>query len=104
MSHPTVKEIEGWKYWLEHVFMPLNRRMLETLLSNTDLIEGDQIPECLLSFCAHVNGYEVVLARWAEGDETELTSVIDHPGDSLHEHIAGMYRQLKRSQVDLLGT
>ena len=95
-------ELDAWKYWLKHVFMPINRKMVEVLMANTDLIEGDDIPNSLLLFCAHVNGYEVTLARWAEDDFSRLTSVIDHPGDELHVHIAETYRRLKQKQRDLL--
>src|SRR5215471_10282101 len=28
-----------WKYWISHVFMPINRRMLDIILQHTDLID-----------------------------------------------------------------
>jgi hypothetical protein len=34
------------------------------------LIE-DEMPECLLKFCAHKAGYDVLIERWKQGDYRE---------------------------------
>jgi len=91
-----------WKYWISHVFMPINRRMLDIILQHTDLIDGIRMPQCFTQFCAHVNGYEVTLARWQDGDDSILGSIIDYPGDSLADYIEGKYEQLKQRQSTLL--
>ena len=91
-----------WKYWVSHVFVPMNRRMLDTILLHTDLIDGIRMPECFTQFCAHVNGYEVTLARWQDGDDSVLGSVNDYPGDSLAAYLEFKYEELKRRQLALL--
>jgi hypothetical protein len=100
---PTEEEVHAWKYWLKHVFMPMNRRIFDAILAKTDLIEGDGIPQVLVDLCAHVTGYEVTLARWEDGDYSSLVSVIDYPGSVFDEYIKMMYRELKMRQTALLG-
>jgi hypothetical protein len=96
------EEVAAWKYWITYVFMPLNRKMFEVILDKTHLIEGEELPACLVDFCAHVNGYEVTLARWEAEDYSVLGSLIDHPGSELHDYLSGMYRMLKQKQGELL--
>ena len=100
---PTDEEVHAWKYWLKHVFMPMNRRIFDTILAKADLIEGDEMPQVFVDFCAHVTGYEVTLAQWEDGDYSRLVSVINHPGPAFHDHIEMMYRKLKMHQTALLG-
>ena len=84
-------EVRAWQYWLKHVFMPINRTMFDTILAKTDLIEGDEMPQSFVDFCAHVNGYEVTLAQWADDDYSNLGSVINHPGSALEVHVEATY-------------
>jgi hypothetical protein len=99
---PREDEVEAWKYWLKCVFMPINRRMFDAILTKTDLIEGPEMPQCFVDFCAHVTGYEVTLARWEDGDYSSLTSVINHPR-SIDDYIKMKYHDLKMRQIALLG-
>jgi hypothetical protein len=96
-------EIRAWQYWLKHVFMPINRRMFDIILAKTDLIEGDEMPQSFVDFCAHVSGYEVTLAQWADDDYSNLGSVINHPGSALEVHVEATYKELKLRQRALLG-
>ena len=77
---PDEEDLHAWKYWLKYVFMPINRRMFDAILAKTDLIEGDEMPQCFVDFCAHVTGYEVTLAQWEDDDYSSIGSVINHPG------------------------
>jgi hypothetical protein len=99
-SDPELVEI--WTYWLRHVFMPINRKILDALLSKADLIDDMEMPICLIDFCAHVTGYEVTLARWEDDDFSSLGSIINHPGPPFHEYIGRKYQELKLRQISLL--
>jgi hypothetical protein len=101
---PSEDDVRAWKYWLPHVFMPLNRRMFDVILARTDLIDGEEMPQCFIDFCAHVTGYEVTMAQWADGDYSTLASVINHPGSSFHRHVEMKYKELKKRQMTLLET
>lgn len=99
---PGDEIVRAWKYWLKHVFMPINRKMFNIILEKTDLIDGEEMPDCFIRFCAHVTGYEVTLARWEDGDYSDLTSVINHPGAEFHDYIETVYKALKMRQTALL--
>lgn len=62
----TTEQAATWRLWMSTVFMPLNRRMVETVVSHADLLREDTIPEPLKELCAHVACYEPIVARWQE--------------------------------------
>ena len=76
----STKRVAAWESWIRLVFMPANRAMVDLITSQTHLIDDDTMPECLVHFLAHASGYEVVLGQWSNGDYSQLTSLIDHPG------------------------
>ena len=57
------------------------------------------MPECLLTFCAHKAGYDVLIERWRQGDHREHLSVVRHPGDELHDYLQVSFTRLKREQA-----
>ena len=94
--------VREWTYWLRNVFMPINRKMLDALLSKADLIDDIEMPQCLIDFCAHVTGYEVTLAKWEDKDFSVVGSIINHPGSSFQDYVEGKYKELKVRQASLL--
>jgi hypothetical protein len=98
----TEEEIKTWVSWMQTVFMPINRRVYETIVVNGHLLVEEEVPDVLLRFCAHVSGYEPVVDAWSKGDYSRLTSLINHPGPEFYEHIRDRYAGLKRRQVELL--
>jgi hypothetical protein len=97
------EELAAWRLWMKTVFMPSNRRIYELVLSKADLLLGNQMPQDLLTFFAHVLAYEVVLTRWDQGDFTEHASIIDFP-EFLDGYIKHSYSILKQEQSRLLGS
>ena len=57
------------------------------------------MPECLLQFCAHKAGYDVLMERWKQHDYAEHLSVVRHPGDELHDYLQESFTRLKREQA-----
>jgi hypothetical protein len=43
----TATAAETWRLWMTHVFMPLNRRMVEIVVNHADLLIEKNIPQCL---------------------------------------------------------
>ena len=80
--------------------MPLNRRMVEAIVSNADLLDGE-MPSEFLELVAHVTAYEVVLARWETNDFSEHVSVINFPR-ALQSRVETSYKQLRQRQRRLL--
>jgi hypothetical protein len=101
-ASPTDAYIRAWRYWVLNAFMPINRKMFDIILAKTDLIQGEEMPVSFIDFCAHVAGYEVTLAQWADNDYSNLASVINYPSQALRDDIDETYRALKRRQRLLL--
>ncbi|MGW9373792.1 hypothetical protein ACWGVR_27725 [Streptomyces xanthophaeus] len=107
-SPPTPEQAATWRLWMSTVFMPVNRRMVETIASHADLLREDTIPEPLQELCAHVACYEPVIARWQE-DGFDSVQVDDHvslagnfPRAGLDAYLRSSFEALKLEQARLL--
>jgi hypothetical protein len=100
---PTAEEAAEWRLWMTSVFMPLNERMQVTIIEHADLLDEPEMPNCLLSLCAHVAAYQSVLKRWAQGDYSRNWSVINFPREELLLYTAQTFLRLKAVQAALLG-
>lgn len=69
------------------------------IINRAHLLIEDEMPECLLRFCAHKAGYDVLIERWKQGDYREHLSVVRHPGDELHDYLQQSFTTLKREQA-----
>src|SRR5262249_16273891 len=99
----TEADREVWVRWMETVFMPANRQIYELVVTKAHLLVlGDDMPQCLLDFCAHVAGYEVVLKQWEQGDYSTLLSPIEYPTRALFEHVRTSFTALRMQQSELL--
>ena len=104
----TAEQAETWRLWMSTVFMPLNRQMVETVVSHADLLREDTIPECLKELCAHVACYEPVLARWREDGfastafEGHVSIAGDFPRAALEAYVQSSFESLKREQAHLI--
>ena len=95
-------EFREWRLWMTFVLMPLNLRCEEILFKNAYLLREETVPDCILRFITHVEGFKPVMQKWAEIDYKEEESVADFPVDLL-EYVRSGYQQLKREQLALIG-
>lgn len=100
---PTEEELAEWRLWVTTVFLPNIRAMVDLVTQHADLLNEPEMPPLLLRLCAHVSGYEITAARWAQSSYARHLSVVPF----LSEEIAAYARQgftgLKREQARLLG-
>ena len=104
---PTYRDIIAWRRWVTHALMPLNRRMVDVIVTHSDLLREQELPKCLLDLCAHVAGYEPVIARWADPNFDSLAaedhlSPIAFPGEDLKPYVAESFAALRREQAELI--
>jgi hypothetical protein len=99
---PTDEEAATWRLWMREVFMPLNRRIAEVIHSKADLLEEEEMPQCLLDVCAHVASYEPVLKRWDDGDVEQHTALNLFPRRDLTAYAEQSFHRLKTEQSRLL--
>lgn len=95
-------ELERWRMWVIHSAHPRAIRAYEVICEKAHLLIDDDMPGCLLEFCAHKAGYDVLIQRWEQGDHQEHLSLVRHPGDALYDYVATSFAELKRQQGELL--
>ncbi|MEU9992976.1 hypothetical protein AB0E10_40650 [Streptomyces sp. NPDC048045] len=100
---PTEQELAEWRTWASTVFIPNIQAMRDVVVTKADLLIEEEMPQALLQLCAHVSGYEITAARWAQGNYGEHLSLISFPGRELREYIRDRFAQLKSEQAQLLG-
>jgi hypothetical protein len=98
---PTPDELDAWRQWTTVVFMPTNRAIVEIILKNTHLIEGDEFPESFSAMISHVKPYEIILTKWEKGDFSEYHAYSNYP-DEIDEYVTDTFRLLKSRQSELL--
>jgi len=96
------EELERWRMWVIHSAHPRATRAYKVICAKAHLLIDDDMPECLLEFCAHKAGYDVLIQRWQQGDYREHLSLVRHPGDALYDYVATAFADLKRQQGELL--
>ncbi len=99
---PTTEEAEAWRIYISEIDMPRYLHMERVILENSDLIEGDDIPQILLDLSVHIAGYKEVLFRWEQKDFSQNTSYYNYPNE-IREYAVKHYQALKLKQLQLLG-
>ncbi|MGW4751198.1 hypothetical protein [Streptomyces chartreusis] len=100
---PTEQELAEWRTWATTVFIPNIQAMRDVVVTKADLLIEEEMPQSLLQLCAHVSGYEITAARWAQGNYEEHLSLISFPGRELREYVRDRFARLKSEQARLLG-
>lgn len=100
---PTEEELAEWRLWVTTVFLPNIRTMRDLVVTHADLLRESGMPPILLKLCAHVSGYEITAARWAQGRFEQHLSVVPFPSQELSDYAREGFGALKAAQAQLLG-
>ncbi|MGW7008358.1 hypothetical protein ACWGCW_37610 [Streptomyces sp. NPDC054933] len=100
---PTDEELSEWRLWVTTVFLPNIRAMRDIVVTKADLLVESQMPKVLLDLSAHVSGYEITAAKWANRDYTEHLSGVTFPAEELASYARESFTRLKSEQASLLG-
>lgn len=95
-------ELSVWRLWMKTVFLPINFKIYDLVLSKSDLLIESDMPNCLVIICAHVTSYKVVLERWEQADFSEHTALIPFPKD-FRDYVKVSFEKLKSKQAKILG-
>jgi hypothetical protein len=95
---PTEEEAAEFRRWMIHVLMPLNRRLMELIVTKADLLEENEMPDVLLHVAAHVSSYEAVLNAWESSDYKHLWAVLPFPGADFRQYTSESYVRLRRAR------
>ncbi|MGX1274436.1 hypothetical protein [Streptomyces phaeoluteigriseus] len=100
---PTPEELSEWRLWVTTVFLPNIQAMRDLVIDHADLLNEPEMPPLLLQLCAHVSGYEITAARWAQGNHDQHLSVVPFPSEELAAYAKQGFSALKKEQARLLG-
>ncbi|GGV68461.1 hypothetical protein GCM10010277_77810 [Streptomyces longisporoflavus] len=100
---PSEQELAEWRTWSITVFIPNVQAMRDVVITKADLLIEDEMPSAMLQLCAHVSNYEILAARWAEGNYEEHLPAIRYPAWDLKEYARDRFILLKKRQANLLG-
>ncbi len=98
------KDADAFRLWIRSVFMPLNRQMMTLVVNRADLLEGTEIPDCLLELCAHISSYEALLVQWEQGDHSVNEPIVNFPRHGLQTFAQNEFERLKQEQDVLLSS
>jgi hypothetical protein len=98
---PTAEEAAAYRLWMTEVFMPLNERMAEIVITKADLLDGVEMPRCLTQLCAHVAGHRSIAKRWDAGDLSEHSFGLNFPQE-VYQYLEDTFSHLKAEQTRLL--
>jgi hypothetical protein len=93
------EELGLWRLWADSAHRHRSTPAYEVIINKAHLLIEDEMPECLLRFCAHKAGYDVLIQRWKQGDYREHPLGVRHPGDELHDYLQQSFTRLKREQA-----
>ena len=99
---PDEEQLRIFRLWIEMVSHPRATEAYKRIIDKGHLLIEDEMPKCLLDFCAHKAGYDVLIKRWQNQDFTEHLSVVRHPGEELYEYLRESFTRLKREQGEEL--
>jgi hypothetical protein len=82
--------VKLWRRWMREVFQPMNVKMEDAIVSNGQLLVGQQMPPMFLQFISHTEAYKAVTADWENEPSTQTpdTSVQEEealPGNIMAE-------------------
>ncbi len=100
---PSEEELAAWRLWVGTVFLPNIRAMRDLVVKHADLVGEPEMPPILLQLCAHVSGYEITAARWAQGSYDQHLSVVPFPSEEISVYARKGFAELKQEQTRLLG-
>jgi len=97
---PKGLESKRYQMLVRSTLQPLNRRAMETVLTNTHLIDGE-FPECLYHLYSHVIEMDSLLERWRHGDFAVMFAPRSYPRD-VKTWANQEFERLRRKQNCLL--
>jgi len=96
--------------WMKAVFQPLNLDIEQTIIQNSQLIVGDQMPKTFQQAIAQTEAYKAVMSGWSETDRNNAEDYksrfkntvtgLNYPSEIV-DCVAETYVALKQRQAQL---
>lgn len=106
----TIQDVGTWRVWMKIVFEPLNEKMEDAIVTNSQLIIGDNMPRTFQALIAHTETYKVIISRWQLSDRQNETTYLSRESNVIGSQSYPVYikacaeagfKALKQRQQDL---
>jgi len=102
-------QVDAWRHTMKTVLQPMNVRMANAIVSNSQLIEGGAIYPVFDRFILHVEAYRATIAKWKDADAESGESYLDRSAngskvafpDAFDVCVRKMYDALLQRRNDL---
>lgn len=88
--------------WNSSVFQPSNLRMRDVVEKNAHLFTATTMPKPVLSFLAHVENWEAVLASHSHESAVSITELIPFPKE-FPDYVKKEYERVSSAHAKLIG-
>jgi hypothetical protein len=68
----TKEQVSIWRVWMQNVLQPLNVQIEQTIIANSQLVVGDQLPGVFLKIIGHIESYKALTSTWKQDDIADL--------------------------------
>jgi hypothetical protein len=108
-DNPSKEQITCWRVWIKNVFQPMNLEMEKTIVSNSQLVIGNQLPPVFQEFIEHTEAYKALISMWKDTDINDLGKYLSHCANSVDpvyperfdQCVGPLYDNLKKRQEAL---
>ena len=104
---PSIEQVTSWRLWMRNVFQPMNLMIEQTIVSNSQLVVGNEMPPVFQKMIAQTEAYKAIMAGWKDTDKdnpdayrsryNNTVTDINYP-EKIVLCVAMVYRALKDRQ------
>jgi hypothetical protein len=98
---PSDEARAAYKHWTNVLFIPLDDKVVDTIVAHADLLIDAGMPQCLTDLCAHTLTLKAALGSW-DAEAGGAPDVPPYPARALLAYLEDSFGALKREQVRLL--
>jgi hypothetical protein len=70
----SVTDVDTWRVCMRNVFEPLNEKMEDAIVNNSQLMIGGTMPMTFQTLIVHTERYKAVIADWKPSDRKDVRS------------------------------
>jgi hypothetical protein len=103
------EQVTLWRTWMQNVLQRMSDQIEKTIVANSQLVEGDQLPCVFQKIIAHTEAYKALIVTWKQNDIADLktytskssNTVASAYPDNFDRCVGPIYTALKRRQEPL---
>jgi hypothetical protein len=80
---PSVEQVDQWRIWMKTVFQPLNLRVEDIIIQNSQLLVGDRLPQTFQDVIAQAEAYKALMSTWSDADRNNPEKYISRYANTI---------------------